>query len=134
MILLTLFTDSLRSLGIISEIETPSAEQGVAALRAFNNLTASMAEDGIDLGYAPTDDPTDDVPFPLGVVGTLVALLAQVQSSEYGVAVPPAVAGIAERGYNRLLGQAVSLQITSARSDTLPCGENQYRRSRILTG
>lgn len=131
---LDLITGALRSIGILSEVATPSAEQGASALKNLNQLMASLAEDGIDFGYAPTTDPASDILLPLGHVGTIQALLAQIEASDYGVEIPPAVAGIAANGYTRMLGQAVAGQIQSARSSTLPAGDNQRYAWNIQTG
>lgn len=129
-----LITSALRSIGILGETETPSAEQGAAALKNLNQLMASLAEDGIDFGYAPTETTTDEILLPLGHVGAIQALLAQVEASDYGVDIPPAVAGIASNGYSRMLGQAVSGQIKAARSGTLPYGQNRPYGWNIYTG
>lgn len=118
-------TGALRSIGVLDEIDTPSAEQGSAAIRNLNNLMASLLEDGIDLGYTPLSSTTDTVSIPEGHRGTVQALLAQIEASDYGVEIPPAVAGIASNGYNRLLGQAVYKDIRAARSNSLPWGETQ---------
>lgn len=123
---LELATDALRDLGVISEIDTPSAEQGQIFVRKLNELMATLAEDGIDLGYAPVSTTTDTVVLPLGHVSTIKALCAIRCAPMYaGSVVPPLIAALAESGYNRLLGQAVSMQIERAQSSTLPFGENQ---------
>jgi P22 tail accessory factor len=131
---LDLITDALRSIGVIDATQSPSAEQGAAALRTLNKLMASLAEDGIDLGYAPTTTIADDITLPLGYVATIEALLAIKEASDRGIDIPVVVAGIADRGYQRLLGRAISAQIERAQSDTLPLGQNQRSGFNILTG
>ena len=131
---LDLITDALRSIGVIRATQAPSAEQGAMALRNLNKLMASLEEDGIDLGYAPTTTITDDITFPLGHVATVEALLAKKEASLRGIDPPFDVLETADMGYRRLLGQSVSLQIERAQSNTLPVGESQRYDGSILTG
>jgi hypothetical protein len=131
---LTLITNSLRSIGVIRVTQAPSAEQGATALENLNNLMASLAEDGIDFGYAPTTDIGDDISLPLGHVDTIQALLARKEASDRGIDLPEWVATTAAAGYQRLLGRAVSLQIQRAQSDTLPLGEHNRGRYDITRG
>lgn len=131
---LEVVTDALRDIGVIGETDTPSTEQGAAAVRKLNELMASLAEDGIDLGYAPVANTAATMDLPLGAVSTIKAMLSVACKSMYGAELTAEIAGKAESGYNRLLGQAVSLQIERAQSDTLPLGEMRRHDSRILTG
>jgi hypothetical protein len=135
MLALEFVTDALRGIGVLSEIETPSAEQGSDAVRKLNELMASLAEDGIDLGFAPIADTSAAVDIPLGHVATIKMLLAVRCADLYGADVPEVVAGIASNGYNRLLARAVNEQVRSAQSNTLPVGQtNRYGRYNIITG
>ena len=47
---LQIITDALRSINVIDETETPSAEQGSHCLRQMNQMLAEWAVDGIVLG------------------------------------------------------------------------------------
>lgn len=134
MLILEVVTDALRNIGVLGVTQTPDAEQGADGVRKLNELMASLAEDGIDLGYAPSSSTADTIVLSLGAVSTIKALLSLRMAPIYGADIPLAVAESASAGYNRLLGQAVSLQIEAARSNTLPCGDSQRYRSRILTG
>jgi hypothetical protein len=122
---LEVVTDALRDINVIGETQTASAEQGSTAVRKLNELMASLAEDGIDLGFAPVANTAATMDLPLGAVSTIKALLSVACASIYGAEIPAQVAGKAESGYNRLLGQAVSMQIERAKSDTLPYGNAQ---------
>lgn len=111
---LDLITDALRDIGVISEIETPSAEQGAAGVRKLNELMASLAEDGIDLGFAPISATTDTVVIPDGHMSAIKALLAVKCAPMYaGSEVPPLMTAFADAGYNRLLKQALILENTA---------------------
>jgi hypothetical protein len=131
---LEIVTDALRDINVIGETQTASAEQGSTAVRKLNEIMASLAEDGIDLGFAPVANTAATIDLPLGAVSTIKALLSVACASIYGAEIPAQVAGKAESGYNRLLGQAVSAQIERAQSSTLPYGNAQYGVERILTG
>lgn len=53
--------DALQLLGVITEIDAPSAEQGVHGLRALNDMMAFWASDNIDVEYVPSDDLTAEI-------------------------------------------------------------------------
>jgi hypothetical protein len=131
---LDLITGSLRDIGVIGESETPTAEQGQTGVTKLNELMASLAEDGIDLGWAPVSLTTDTVVLPAGHISALKAMLSVSQASVYGADPSPMVAGRANNGYIRLLGQAFSLAVERAQSNTLPAGNSQRSGERILTG
>jgi hypothetical protein len=134
MTVLDFVTDAYFIAGIISEVESPSAQQGSRAVTRLNDIMASLAEDGIDLGYNPKSSVSDTLDLPLGHVEGLKALLAVKLCSANGVPIPGSALEDAERCYNRLLGQAVSMQIERAQSNTLPCGENQHYGYDITRG
>lgn len=109
MLALEIVTDALRNIGVIAETETPSAEQGSDGVRKLNELMASLAEDGVDVGFAPISDTSDTVVIPLGDVRTIKALLAINMAPIYGAEIPEVVASIATSGYSRMLRNALLL-------------------------
>ncbi len=132
---LDIITESLRDIGVISEVATPSAEQGAIAVTKLNELMASLEEDGIDFGWPQIASTTDTVVIPLAHRATIKALLAIRLAPMYaGSSVPAVVASIADSGYTRLLGQAVSAQIERSQSDTLPLGQNSLTDYNIQNG
>lgn len=131
---LTLATDALLSIGAIRANQAPSAEQGANALRNLNKIMASLAEDGIDLGYAPTNTITDDITLPLGVVSTIEALLAKKEASDRGIDVPMAVLETADSGYQRLLRQSLLLAQEPASLSTVSHGSGSYSTYDIQRG
>jgi hypothetical protein len=131
---LEVITDSLRDLGILSEVEAPSPQQGQFGVRKLNELMATLLEDGIDLGWSPITTTTDTVVIPAGHVSTIKAMMSVAQSSTYGIDANAVVAGRASSGYQRLLGQAFTLANERAQSNTLPVGESQRLGYSILTG
>lgn len=124
MTFLELCTDAYFMAGIISEVESPSAEQGSKAVRWMNNLMFDMEGDGIDLGWSPISSTADTITLPKEALNGLTALLAVKLCSANGVQIPGSALEDAERCRERLLGHAVSLQIERAQSNTLPLGEN----------
>ena len=127
--LLDLITGSLRDIGVIEATQAPSAEQGQNALRNLNNIMASLAEDDVDLGYAPTDDITGDIALPLGHVSAIQSLLALKEASDRGIDAPDLVTATAISGRQRLLKQAIQMQIGRTVAETLPRGNSQISGS-----
>jgi hypothetical protein len=128
-----LITDSLRIVGILSEIDTASAEQGAIGVTRLNDLMASLAEDGIDLGYAPLTDSTDDVLLPLGHVGAVKYMLGLLLCVDYGVDPQPMCVDRASSGYERLLRQAIHAQMQPT-IPRLPTGDSQGSGVNFYTG
>lgn len=128
-----LITDVLRQLAVISEIETPSAEQGQDAVTKLNDLMASLEVDGINLGYNPKATSAEALVLPDGHKSAIKAMLGASLAEGYGLPVPPLMAAMADAGYKRLLREAVHGSMRESRSDS-PLGENNAYRESILTG
>lgn len=134
MALITFITDAYRMGGIIAETATPSAEQGAKAVTRLNDMMASLAEDGIDVGYNPKTNTADTVEFPAGYVAGLKAMLAVILCSEIGFDVPATTAAIASDGYDKMLRQAVLAQNTPVKMRHISPGASNPYRFNILTG
>jgi len=132
--LLDLITQSLRSIGVVDVTESPSAEAGANALINLNNLMATLAEDGIDLGYTATSTITDDFALSAGHVGTIEALLAMKEASDRGIAPSATLSGMADSGYRRLLLQAQKLAMQPASLSGVSHGLGSLPPYNILTG
>lgn len=133
MTVLTFITDAYRMANIVGETETPSAEQASKAITRLNDLMASLAEDGIDLGYNPKSSTTDALELPLGMIGGLKAMLCVDLCGDIALDVPPVVAGKAEATYERLLRQAVLAQNTPIRLRHIDPGAANFRVYNIVT-
>lgn len=133
MLVLDLVTGSLRSIGVIGETQTPSAEQGQSAVTALNDLMASYEEDQIELGWNPKATTADTVELPLGHVEAIKSLLAMKLAGDYGVDPPVSVADAASRGYKRLLRMAIQMAMQTTRLNNVPRGDAQRLISRIET-
>lgn len=126
-------TDVLRQLAIISEIETPSAEQGQDAVTKLNDLMADLAEDGIDYGFNPKATSAEDIVLPDGQRAWIKARLGERLCEGYGLPCPPLMAALSNAGYNRALTKSLQMNMQERVSDA-PCGENSRYRWNILTG
>lgn len=131
---LTLITNSLRSIGVLRAGVAPSAAQGEVALGNLNQLMASLAGDGIDLGYLPTTDITDDIALPLEDQATIQAMLALIEASERGIEPPAMVAYTAEQGRQRMLRNAFLLAQEPASLSSVSKGIGAYCGYDITTG
>lgn len=126
-------TDVLRQLTIISEIETPSAEQGQDALTKLNDMMADLEEDGIVLGYNPKATTAEDIVVPDGEKAGLKAMLGVRVCEGYGLPVPAVMGAMANAWYNRALRKSIYANARSSVPDS-PAGENNPYRQNILTG
>ncbi len=126
-------TDVLRQLAIISEIETPSAEQGADALTKLNDLMASLELDGINFGYNPKETTAEDIVLPDGHKSTIKAMLGTMLCEGYGLPVPPLMGGMAKAGYDRMLRESLHQTMRESEGDA-PRGENNPYRYNIETG
>lgn len=126
-------TDVLRQLAIISEIETPSAEQGQDALTKLNDLMADLAEDGVDFGYNPKATTAEDLILPDGQKRGLKAMLGMSLADGYGLPVPPVMGALASAWYKRAIRRVIQTTQRQLTTDA-PRGERQWRRYNILTG
>ncbi len=126
-------TDVLRQLAIISEIETPSAEQGQDAVTKLNDLMASLERDGINFGWNPKATSAENIVLPDGDRSTVKAMLGALLCEGYGLPLPPLMGAMAQSGYNRLLRDAIYSQMRQTSSGA-PMGERQPYRWNIETG
>jgi hypothetical protein len=126
-------TDVLRQLAIISEIETPSAEQGQDAVTKLNELMASLELDGIKFGYNPKATTAENIVLPDGHKSAVKAMLGTMLCEGYGLPVPPLMSGMAKAGYDRMLRESLHQTMRESVSDS-PSGENSRSRYNIETG
>lgn len=129
-----LIADALRELGVISEIQAPSAEQGAHALRKLNQMMAEAAADGIDLDFFPQTTLSDPCPIPAYAENGVTCMLAIRLAPNYGKTVSIELGACAAAAYATILTQAVSGQMPESTVDNRPNGAGRHRRSRILTG
>lgn len=129
-----LIADALRELTVISEIQTPSAEQGAHALRKQNQMLAKWKEDGLDLGYFPQTLTSDVCPIPDYAELSVTLSLAIAMASNYGATVSMELAANAMSAYDTICRTAVTASLPVGRMLNRPCGEGDSYPGNILTG
>lgn len=133
MTIVDFITDVLRQLGVVSEIGTPTAEQGADAVTKLNDLMASLEEDGINLGFNQKGTTAESIVLPDGHRTAVKAMLGVMLCDGYGIAPPPVMAAMARSGYDRLLRQSIHEAMRERVSDA-PRGERNRYCWNILTG
>ena len=127
-------TDALRELGVVSETDSPSAEQGASALRKLNQMLEGWKESGIDLGYFAQTTLSDTCPIPAyAELGVTLALAARLAGS-YGVALSAETATSLDSAYSVILRSAMNAALPEADMSNRPFGEGQTVTWNILAG
>lgn len=126
-------TDVFRQLGIVSEIETPSAEQGQDAVTKLNDMMAELEVDGIVLGYNPKATSAEDIVVPDGDKAGLKAMLGTRLCESYGLPIPPLMGALADGWYKRSLRDALHNSMRQGMTDA-PRSERPGYVWNIVTG
>lgn len=82
---LELITYACLKCNVIDETQAPSAEQGVTALNVLNDMMASMAKDGIRVGWYPQTSIAATSPLQAEDVGPIKYLLCAALAAHYGI-------------------------------------------------
>lgn len=110
-----LIADSLRELNVISEIQTPSAEQYAHALRKLNQMLAKWLEDGIEFGFYPQTLASDTCPIPDYAETGVTLALAISCASNYGATVSQELGATAASAYDTILRTAMNARLPVGR-------------------
>lgn len=129
-----LIADALRELGVISEIQTPSPEQGAHALRKLNQMMAEWEEAGIRLEFFPQTVMSDPCPIPTYAENGVMCQLATRLASNYGATVSIELATSATSGYDTICRTAVSAQLPVGNMRNRPQGAANSPPGNILLG
>lgn len=125
---------ALQMLTVLDADENPSAEDGAAGLRQLNNLFASLAADGFDLGWPPQDDLSEDFPLDSQAEAQAEPLLAMYLQPFYpSTQLPPTVPVMAARAMKQIARDSVLRNIEEADLRNIPLGESNRCNSNILT-
>jgi hypothetical protein len=125
--------DALRELGVISEIQTPSAEQGAHALRKLNQMMAEWKDVKVDLGYYAQDTMSDTCPIPEYAENGVLTQLALRLAPNYGAQVPPELAIAANTGWTVIFSRMVNQNTNEVNRYNRPRGSGNTWGSNILT-
>lgn len=118
-----LIADALRELNVISEIQTPSAEQYAHALRKLNQMLAKWLEDGIEFGFYPQSSASDTCPIPDYAETGVTLALAIACASNYGATVSQELGATAASAYETILRTSINARLPVGRMLNRPCGE-----------
>ena len=129
-----LISDALRELGVISEIETASAEQGAHGLRKLNQMMAERSELADYMGWFRQTSTGDNCPITEDWESYVMCALAARLASNYGATVSTELAAQIVEGESRLLRAQVNSAMPEMDLSNRPRSEGSYsRRGRILT-
>lgn len=124
---ISVITDALRDLNVISETETPSAEQGAHALRLLNEMMEAWDEDGVKLGYFAQSGTGDNCPIPAWAENAVTVKLAVEQlAPTYGAEPSAALVKKYEDRVNALLRRVLNHQLSGADMSHLALGGGYY--------
>jgi hypothetical protein len=129
-----LIADALRELTVISEIQTPSAEQYAHALRKLNQMMAKWLEDGIEIGFYPQTSASDYCPIPDYAESGVTKALAIECASNYGATVSAELGATAASAFDTIQRTSISARMPVGRMANRPRGEGDSYPGRILTG
>jgi hypothetical protein len=99
---LDLVTFALIKTNVISENESPSAEQGAVALETLNDAMAELAANGTDLGWWPQTSLAAVAPLEESDVRAVKLLLCSELAAHYGVQLDPILAGHIDAAFAQL--------------------------------
>lgn len=116
----SIVSEALSIIGVLDEIQSLSAEQGVNGLSVMNDMLLQWDADEIDVGYYPQTDINAESPVYSDALAAVKYNLAIYLSSYYGLQPNSAVAMIADRGYKRLLRDAIVAKMKEADLSHLP--------------
>jgi hypothetical protein len=127
-------TASLRMLNVIDANETPATEDAELALTELNALMASLAADGIDLGFPPQDNLSDEFPLDEQTESQVKPLLAVMLLPYYPLSnQTPVLGGRAEQARAQLLRASIIANMEEAVA-AVPLGSGRGSDYDISTG
>lgn len=130
----SIISEALSILGVLDEIQSLSAEQGVNGLSVMNDMLLEWDANEIDTGYYPQTDINAESPVYSDALSAVKHNLAIYLASYYGLEPKLPVAMIADRGYKRLLRDAIVAKMKEADMTGMPLGSAWSRRYNILEG
>lgn len=122
----SLITDALREINVISEIDTASAEQGSHALRKLNQMLFGWEVDGVKLGYYEQTSTADTCPIPDWSQKGVTAKLAIEIAPVYGATVSPELAVKADEGWSTILRISQNMRLRGMDSSHLGSSDTGY--------
>jgi hypothetical protein len=119
-------TDVLGMLGVIDANETASIEDASLGLRQMNDAFALLAADGIDLGYPPQDNLSDEFPLDGTIEAQVKPILAMSLLIHYPSARPfDTLPQVADGAMSQLRRAAVLANMEESSLTHMPLGERR---------
>lgn len=115
-------SDALSLIGVVSETEALTPEQGELCLRVLNNLLAEWANREINVGHWPQTDTTAEFPAGWELNFAVQNNLAVRLAPHFQRLIPPAVIADAVASFNRLLRDVIVAKMEPADMTHLPVG------------
>lgn len=132
---LQIITDALRSINVLDETETASAEQGTHCLRQLNQMMAEWEASDVVLGYFAQTSTADTCPIPDWAEGGVAGKLALRVAPDFGAQVSIPTAAKADLGYSMILRTLLNLKLKGVNLNHLPAGSGKFGTGfDILTG
>jgi hypothetical protein len=127
-------TTALRMLGVIDAHSSATAEDATLGLSELNDLMEDLAGDGIDLGYPPQDNLSEEFPLDDRTTAAIKPLLAMYLMVHFpSQQVPPSLPIRAEGAKKRLQRDGVLANMEEASLTNMPLGETSPGVYNILT-
>ncbi|MBK9497739.1 MAG: hypothetical protein IPO08_25155 [Xanthomonadales bacterium] len=104
--------DALQLLNVITEIDTPSAEQGVHGLRILNDMMAHWLEQGLDVEYAPSDSLTEEIDVEKSALRAIKYGLAVELAAYYRDTLTPVIVEQAQTAWDTLRRNRIEIPTT----------------------
>jgi hypothetical protein len=123
---LQIISDALRSLNVINETETPSADQGSLCLRELNQMLAGWEVLDVTLGYFPQNATSDTCPIPPWAEKGVKYKLALEIAHHFGADPSISVIAMADEGYTTILRTCLNIALEGAKMDHLPRGSGKF--------
>ena len=125
-------TDALREINVLDADESASNEDASLALRELNRLMALLAGEGIDLGFPPQDNLSDEFPLDSTTEAQILPLLSQRLLKHFPASSPsPSLISDAMTAQLQLQRAAVLANMEEADMSNLPRGSASRCRSSV---
>lgn len=121
---LELVTYAFLKINVVSESQSPSAEQGIIGLNVLNDTLANAAADGVHLGWYPQTNIAAVSPLQNQDIGPVKLILCAALAAHYGVALSPELISQIGAATDRLEKRA--LKYSEADMSELPRPQGPY--------
>lgn len=121
---LQVITDSLRLVGILGEIDTPSNEDAQEALRRLNDMVLGWERhNGVRLGFYPQTNLASNIPIDDEYFEDVTALLAKKLAPYWGFTLSADAQELARMAWQNLTSEFIVPE-DSASMDHVPIGRS----------